>query len=45
MRSCYHAGIPNTDAEIIKQAIRGGSSHHFYAASYHQFDANILQAK
>jgi hypothetical protein len=32
-RDCYHAGIPNTDAEIIKRTIRGGSNHHFYAAS------------
>ncbi|KAI2508425.1 hypothetical protein MHU86_5952 [Fragilaria crotonensis] len=28
-RDCYHAGIPNTDAELIKRAIRGGSNHHF----------------
>jgi hypothetical protein len=42
---CYHAGIPNTDAEIIKRAISGGSNHHFYAASYQPFDADIRQAK
>ncbi len=44
-RDCYHAGIPHTDAEISKRAIRGGSNHHFYAASYQQFDANIRRAE
>jgi hypothetical protein len=43
-RDCYHAGIPKTDAEIIKQTIRGGN-HHIYAASYQQFDADIRRAK
>ena len=37
----YHAGIPNTDAELLKGAIRGGSNHHVYAASYHRFDADL----
>ena len=44
-RDCYHAGIPNTDAEIIKRAIRGGSNHQFYAASYQRFDADIRRAE
>jgi len=44
-RDCYHAGIPNTDAELIKRAIRGGSNHHFYAASYQRFDADIRRAE
>ncbi len=44
-RDCYHAGIPKTDAEIIKRAIRGGSNHHFYAASYQRFDADIRRAE
>jgi hypothetical protein len=44
-RDCYHAGIPNTDAETIKQAICGRSNHHFYAASYPQFDADIRRAE
>jgi hypothetical protein len=43
-RKCYHAGIPNTDTEVIKRAI-GGSNHHFYAASFQQFDADIRQAE
>ena len=42
---CYHAGIPNTDAEIIKRAIRGGSNHQFYSASYQRFDADIRRAE
>ncbi|KAI2495494.1 hypothetical protein MHU86_19038 [Fragilaria crotonensis] len=44
-RDCYHAGIPNTDADIIKRTIRGGSNHHFYAASYQRFDADIRRAE
>ena len=44
-RDCYHAGIPNTDAELIKRAIRGGSNHHFYAASYQRFDADLRRAE
>ena len=44
-RDCYHAGIPNTDAEIIKRAIRGGSNHQFYSASYQRFDADIRRAE
>ncbi|KAI2494848.1 hypothetical protein MHU86_19690 [Fragilaria crotonensis] len=28
-RDCYHAGIPNTDAELIKRTVRGGSNHSF----------------
>ena len=44
-RDCYHAGIPNTDAKIVKRAIRGGSNHHFYAASYQGFDADIRRAE
>ena len=44
-RDCYHAGIPNNDAEIIKRAICGGSNHHFYAASYQRFDADIRRAE
>ena len=44
-RDCYHAGIPNTDAEIIKRATRGGSNHHFYAASCQRFDADIRRAE
>ncbi len=42
---CYHAGIPSTDAELIKWDIRGGSNHHIYAASYQCFDANIRHAE
>jgi hypothetical protein len=42
-RDCYHAGIPNTD--LIKRAIRGGSNHHFYAASYQRFDADLRRAE
>jgi hypothetical protein len=45
MCKCYHAGFPNTDNEIIKQAIHGGSNHHFYAASFQQFDADIRRAE
>ncbi|KAI2496596.1 hypothetical protein MHU86_17924 [Fragilaria crotonensis] len=26
-RDCYHAGITNTDADIIKRVIHGGSNH------------------
>ena len=44
-RDCYHAGIPNTEAELIKRTVHGGSNHSFYAASYQYFDANIRQAK
>ncbi|KAI2509522.1 hypothetical protein MHU86_4899 [Fragilaria crotonensis] len=44
-RDCYHAGIPNTDADLIKRAIRGGSNHHFYAASYQRFDADLRRAE
>ncbi|KAI2506201.1 hypothetical protein MHU86_8236 [Fragilaria crotonensis] len=44
-RDCYHAGITNTDADIIKRAIHGGSNHHFYAASYQRFDADIRRAE
>ena len=44
-RNCYHAGMPNTDAERIKRTVRGGSNHSFYAASYQRFDADICQAK
>jgi hypothetical protein len=44
-RDCYHAGIPNNDADLIKRAIRGGSNHHFYAASFQRFDANIRRAE
>ena len=44
-RNCYHAGIPNTDAELIKRTVRGGSNHSFYAASYQRFDADIRRAK
>ncbi|KAI2491524.1 hypothetical protein MHU86_23026 [Fragilaria crotonensis] len=44
-RDCYHAGIPNTDAELIKRTVRGGSNHSFYAASYQRFDADIRRAE
>ena len=44
-RDCYHAGIPNSDAELIKRAVRGGSNHSFYAASYQRFDADIRRAE
>ena len=44
-RDCYHAGIPNSDIELIKRTVRGGSNHHFYAASYHRFDADICRAE
>jgi hypothetical protein len=30
---------------MIKRAIRGGSKHHLYAASYQQFDADIRWAE
>ncbi|KAI2492909.1 hypothetical protein MHU86_21623 [Fragilaria crotonensis] len=43
-RDCYHAGIPNTDAELIKRTVRGGSNHSF-AASYQRFDADIRRAE
>ena len=44
-RDCYHAGIPNTDAELIKHTVRGGNNHSFYAASYQRFDADIRRAE
>ncbi|KAI2492225.1 hypothetical protein MHU86_22319 [Fragilaria crotonensis] len=44
-RDCYHAGIPNSDAELIKRTVRGGSNHSFYAASYQRFDADIRRAE
>ena len=44
-RDCYHAGIPNTDAKLIKRTVRGGSNHSFYAASYQRFDADIRRAE
>ncbi len=44
-RDCYHAGIPNTDAELIKRTVRGGSNHSLYAASYQRFDADIRFAE
>ena len=44
-RDCYHAGIPNSDADLIKRTVRGGSSHHFYSASYQRFDADIRRAE
>ncbi|KAI2496940.1 hypothetical protein MHU86_17581 [Fragilaria crotonensis] len=44
-RDCYHAGISNTDAELIKRTVRGGSNHSFYAASYQRFDADIRRAE
>ncbi|KAI2501848.1 Reverse transcriptase (RNA-dependent DNA polymerase) [Fragilaria crotonensis] len=44
-RNCYHAGIPNTDAELIKRTVRGGSNHSFYAASYQRFDADIRRTE
>ena len=44
-RDCYHAGIPNTDADLVKRAIRGGSNHHYYAASYQRFDADLRRAE
>ena len=44
-RDCYHAGIPITDTELIKRAVRGGSTHTFYAASCQRFDADIRRAE
>ena len=44
-RDCYHAGIPNSDIDLIKRTVRGGSNHHFYAASYQRFDADIRRAE
>ena len=44
-RDCYHAGIPNSDTDLIKRTVRGGSNHHFYAASYQRFDADIRRAE
>jgi hypothetical protein len=43
-QDCYPAGIPNTDAELIKGAIHGGSNHHFNA-SYQHSDTNIRCTK
>jgi hypothetical protein len=36
---------PKNDTEIMKRAIRGGSNHLFFAASYQQFNADIRQAE
>ncbi len=44
-RDCYHAGIPNSDAELLKRTVRGGSNNSFYAASYQRFDADIRRAE
>jgi hypothetical protein len=44
-RDCYHSEIANTDAELIKRTVRGGSDHSFYAASYQRFDADIRRAE
>jgi hypothetical protein len=44
-RDCYYAGILNTDADLVKRAIRGGSNHHYYAASYQQFDTDLCRAE
>ena len=44
-RDCYHAGIPNSDTDLIKRTVRGGNNHHFYAASYQRFDADIRRAE
>jgi hypothetical protein len=44
-RDCYHAGIPNSDSDLLKRTVRGGNAHHFYAASYQRFDADIRRAE
>ena len=44
-RDCYHAGIPNSDSDLLKRTVHGGSAHHFYAACYQRFDANIRRAE
>jgi hypothetical protein len=45
MHNCYLAGIPNTDAELIKRNVLGGSNHSFYAASFQRFDPNIRRVE
>ncbi len=44
-RDCYHAGIANTDADLVKQAICSKGNHHYSAASYQRFNANLSQAE
>ena len=44
-RDCYQAGIPYSDTDLVKQTVRNGSNHHFYAASYQRFDTDIRRAE
>jgi hypothetical protein len=44
-RDCYHTGIPNINAKLIKRTVCGRSNHSFYAASYQRFDANIRRSE
>jgi hypothetical protein len=45
-RDCYHAAIlRNSDSDLLERTVRGGSAHHFYAASYQRFDADIRRAE
>ena len=37
-RDCYHAGIPNTDLQLLRRALRGASNNQIYSATYKAFE-------